>query len=227
MTTQLSFDLPVRPALGRDDFFISPSNQIAVSRIDSWPHWSNRKMLITGPQGAGKTHLTHVWAKQSGATIIDAKQLQEDTVAALSLGPVAVEDVHLIAGIEAQQTALFHLHNMCLEAGQPILFTGRKDPQHWHLTLPDLDSRLRGTDLAQLSAPDDTLLRAVLIKLSSDRQLSPSPELIPYVVRRIDRSFDAAQTLVLEIDALSLAERRPLSRGLAARLLDPVQDDLI
>ncbi|MDG2404105.1 MAG: DnaA/Hda family protein [Paracoccaceae bacterium] len=227
MTTQLSFDLPVRPALGRDDFFISPSNQIAMSRIDSWQHWSNQKMVISGPQGAGKTHLAHVWAGQSGAKIIGAMQLHQDAVAPLSQGPVAVEDVHLIAGVEAQQTALFHLHNLCLEAGQSILFTGRKEPHHWNLTLPDLDSRLRGTDLVHLSAPDDTLLKAILIKLFSDRQLSPPPELITYVIRRIDRSFAAAQTLVLELDALSLAERRPLSRGLAARLLGSVQDDMI
>ena len=145
MNTQLSFDLPARAALGRDDFFISPSNQIAVSMIDKWTQWSSRKLLLSGPEGAGKTHLTHVWATQSGATIIDATDLCEDAVPNLSTGPVAVENIHIIAGCEAQQTALFYLHNLCLETGQSILFTGRGEPQHWLLTLPDLESRLRGT----------------------------------------------------------------------------------
>jgi len=227
MNTQLSFDLPARAALGRDDFFISPSNQIAVSMIDSWPHWSNQKLLLSGPEGAGKTHLTHVWATQSGATIIDAINLSIDAVPGLSRSPVAVENIHTIASLETQQTALFYLYNLCVETGQSILFTGRKVPQHWQLTLPDLESRLRGATVAQLSPPDDTLLRAVLIKLFSDRQLSPSPELITYVVRRIDRSFDAAQKLVLALDAISLAEKRPLSRRLAARLLEPAQENLL
>ena len=145
----------------------------------------------------------------------------------LSTGPVAVENIHIIAGCEAQQTALFYLHNLCLETDQSILFTGRGEPQHWLLTLPDLESRLRGTTLIQLHPPDDALLRAVLIKLFSDRQLSPSPELITYVVRRIDRSFDAAQKLVVALDALSLGEQRPLSRRLAARLLEPPQENLL
>lgn len=227
MNTQLSFDLPARAALGRDDFFISPSNQIAVSMIDKWTQWSSRKLLLSGPEGAGKTHLTHVWATQSGATIIDATDLCEDAVPNLSTGPVAVENIHIIAGCEAQQTALFYLHNLCLETDQSILFTGRGEPQHWLLTLPDLESRLRGTTLVQLHPPDDALLRAVLIKLFSDRQLSPSPELITYVVRRIDRSFDAAQKLVVALDALSLGEQRPLSRRLAARLLEPPQENLL
>lgn len=227
MNTQLSFDLPARAALGRDDFFISPSNQIAVSMIDKWTQWSSRKLLLSGPEGAGKTHLTHVWATQSGATIIDATDLREDAVPNLSTGPVAVENIHIIAGCEAQQNALFYLHNLCLETDQSILFTGRGEPQHWLLTLPDLESRLRGTTLVQLHPPDDALLRAVLIKLFSDRQLSPSPELITYVVRRIDRSFDAAQKLVVALDALSLGEQRPLSRRLAARLLEPPQENLL
>ena len=200
MNTQLSFDLPARAALGRDDFFISPSNQIAVSMIDKWTQWSSRKLLLSGPEGA---------------------------VPNLSTGPVAVENIHIIAGCEAQQTALFYLHNLCLETDQPILFTGRGEPQHWLLTLPDLESRLRGATLVQLHPPDDALLRAVLIKLFSDRQLSPSPELITYVVRRIDRSFDAAQKLVVALDALSLGEQRPLSRRLAARLLEPPQENLL
>ena len=169
MNTQLSFDLPARAALGRDDFFISPSNQIAVSMIDKWTQWSSRKLLLSGPEGAGKTHLTHVWATQSDATIIDATDLREDAVPNLSTGPVAVENIHIIAGCEAQQTALFYLHNLCLETDQSILFTGRGEPQHWLLTLPDLESRLRGTTLIQLHPPDDALLRACLL------YTSPSP----------------------------------------------------
>ena len=31
MEEQLSFDLPVRTALGREDFFLSPANALAVT----------------------------------------------------------------------------------------------------------------------------------------------------------------------------------------------------
>ena len=111
MTTQLSFDLPARAALGRDDFFISPSNHIAVSMIDNWPKWSNKKLLLTGPEGSGKTHLAHVWAAQSGATIVAAKDLREDAVLALSRGPIAVENIQMIHQISiiARPPILPHL----------------------------------------------------------------------------------------------------------------------
>ena len=75
MAEQLVFDLPVRPAMGRDDFFVSASNEAALARVDAWREWSFGKLVLAGPEGAGKTHLVHVWAGQSGARIILASDL--------------------------------------------------------------------------------------------------------------------------------------------------------
>ena len=36
---QLPLDLGHRPALGREDFLVAPSNQGAVAWIDRWPDW--------------------------------------------------------------------------------------------------------------------------------------------------------------------------------------------
>ena len=54
----------------------------------------------------------------------------------------------------------------------------------------------------------------------ADRQLSPSPDTIPYLVRRIERSFEAARDIVEALDAQALADARPITRSLAARVLD-------
>ena len=67
MAEQLSFDLPVRAALGREDFFVSPANAEAVAMVEGWQGWPSRKLVLTGPAGAGKTHLAHVWAGLAGA----------------------------------------------------------------------------------------------------------------------------------------------------------------
>ena len=67
MTRQLKFDLTARPALGREDFYVSPANAVALSMIDAWRDWPNRKLVLKGAHGSGKTHLAHVWAEMSGA----------------------------------------------------------------------------------------------------------------------------------------------------------------
>ncbi len=220
MAEQLGLDLPSRTALGRDAYFVSPSNAVALAMIDGWQDWAGGKLVLSGAQGSGKTHLTHVWADMSGATIIAAQDLTEADVPALSQHHVAIEDVPDIGGDTAAETALFHLHNMALAEGQRLLFSGTGPVTGWGLTLPDLKSRLQGTTAAVLEAPDDALLSALLVKLLADRQLTPKPDLIPYLLTRMDRSCAAAIDLVDRLDAASLALKRPITRHLAAGVLD-------
>ena len=220
MAQQLGFELPGRPALGRDAFFVAPSNAMALAMIDRWPDWAGRKLALTGPEGSGKTHLTHVWAERAQAHIVSASDLTDTDVPALATRAVAVEDVPAIVRNDAAQTALFHLHNLVLAEGHTLLLTGAPPVQHWGLTLPDLVSRMQGTTSVALNPPDDALLSALLVKLLADRQLSPKPDLIPYLLSRMDRSYAAAIALVRRLDATSLAQKRPLTRQLAAQVLD-------
>ncbi|TMM50904.1 chromosomal replication initiator DnaA [Sulfitobacter sabulilitoris] len=220
MTRQLSFDLPARPALGRDDFMVAPSNAIAVAMIENWQGWAGGKLALTGPPGAGKTHLAHVWAAAADARIVPARDLAGADIPSLAQTCVAVEDVPAIKGDIAAQTALFHLHNLVLSEGRSLLLTGSGAVPHWPLDLPDLVSRIAAAPTAALDPPDDALLCAVLAKLFADRQLTPKPDVIPYLARRMVRSFAAAGDLVAALDSASLARQRPVTRALAAQVLD-------
>ncbi|MBV1897512.1 MAG: chromosomal replication initiator DnaA [Rhodobacteraceae bacterium] len=225
MPQQLSFDLPAKVALGRDDYFVSPANALAVAMIDAPQNWPNGKLVVSGPEGAGKTHLVHVWAAQTGARIIKARDLCETDVPELAQGPVAVEDVPEIATDTDAQTALFHLHNLVLAEGHYLLLTGRSLPNLWTLPLPDLQSRIDATQHVALDHPDDSLLAAVLAKLFDDRQIIPRPDVIPFLVRHMDRSLSAAASMVARLDRVALQERQSLSRKLAARLIDETDED--
>lgn len=220
MAEQLNFDLPVRAALGRDDFMVSPGNALAVAMIESWTTWPEGKLVLTGPAGAGKTHLAHVWASLSDAQIVSAADLQDHDVNMLAEHCVAVEDVPQIADQPEAMTALFHLHNLMKARKQSLMLTGIGAPMAWGLGLPDLQSRMTGTATCDLGLPDDTLLSAVMGKLFADRQLMPRSDVIPYLATHMERSMDAARQIVAEMDAAALTLQKPLTRGLAARTLD-------
>mgnify|MGYP003662885808 CR=1 FL=1 len=220
MAQQLGLNLPSRTALGRDAFFVAPSNAMAMAMIDHWQGWAGGKLALTGPQGSGKTHLTHVWADMADAQIIAATDLARADIPSLAHANIAVEDVPQIADDANSQTALFHLHNLVLAEGHALLLTGTGAVTHWGLTLPDLVSRMQGATSVAMEAPDDALLSLLLVKLLADRQLTPKPDLIPYLLTRMDRSFAAAIALVDRLDAASLALQRPLTRVLAAQVLD-------
>jgi len=225
MSRQLNFDLPARPALGRDDFFVAEPNAVALAMVESWPDWPNSKLLITGPTGSGKTHLAHVWATRSRARLVPAYLLPQEDIPVLATGPVVIEDVQEIAGQDAAERALFHLHNHLLAEGQSLLLTATGAPQHWGLKLPDLASRMQGTASVSIDLPDDQLLSVVLAKLFADRQIVPHGDVIPFLLRRMGRSFADAQKTVAAIDALALTEKRDVTRRLAARACDQLEQD--
>jgi len=219
MAEQLSFDLPVRTALGRADFYVAQSNRVALSLVENSALWPSGKLILSGAQGAGKTHLAHVWATQSGAQIVSASALDLEEVPRLASGPLVIEDVPAIAQNTPMQEALFHVHNLCLAGGHPLLMTGRGAPKSWAMALPDLQSRIDGTQAALIDPPDDELLSVILAKLFADRQITPKPSVIPYMIKRMDRSFAAAQSAVARLDTASLGAGRGLTRDFVAQLL--------
>lgn len=220
MIGQLAFDLPLQQAFRRADFFASPASAAGLAAVDGWRDWPGGKMLLVGPSGSGKTHLAHIWAEGAGAQLIAAADLaQADLPALAATGAVCVEDAEGLAGQPLAETALFHLHNMLLPAGR-LLITAASPPRDWGLGLPDLHSRMQAAALTRLQAPDDALLSAVLIKLFADRQITVPPNLIAYLVSRMERSIAAARDMVAALDARALAAGRPVTRALAAEMLD-------
>lgn len=215
---QLVFDLPTRPSLGRAEFYVSPSNEMALAQVERWPDWTGGRLAVAGPQGAGKTHLVHVWAARADGMIVGAEALGGLDLGALAPeAAVGVEDAD--RGLDAGgEEALFHLCNLLAPAGS-LVITGREAPARWPLRLPDLRSRLEATEVARLEPPDDALLAAVLVKLFADRQLPVGPGVIQYLVSRMDRSFAAAEALVAALDRAGLAGRRPVTARLAAEVL--------
>ena len=98
--------------------------------------------------------------------------------------------------------------------------TGARSRPRNGLGLADLASRVAAAPVAVLAPPDDALLAALLVKLFADRQLRVAPELITWLVQRIERSFAGAEAAVQALDAQALARKRPITRALAAEVLD-------
>ena len=220
---QLVLDLPHLPALGAEDFLVSGSNQAATEMINCWPRWPQSVVVVVAPTHAGKTHLANVWRLKSGAVRLEASALSESDVAGLSPGSaILVEDLH--AGV-ADERAFFHLLNLARENKLSILVTSRVPPGELSITLPDLRSRLRALPLVAIAPPDPALLKAVLVKHFSDRQLIVEPHTIGYIALRMERSMEAAATLVAEIDRVALASQRKVTRALAAEVLRAGEDE--
>ena len=214
---QLVLELPHRQAQEAEDFLVSRSNAAAVDLVDAWPDWPLPAALVVGPAGAGKSHLANVWRLRSGAAVVAAASLDEAAVAAFEARcALVVEDID--RGIGSEQV-LFHLLNLAREKAGFLFITSRAAPGETAIGLPDLRSRLRAIPPVLIAPPDESLLRAVLVKLFADRQLVVEPHVVSYLALHMERSMDAATRLVAVSDRLSLAMQRKVTRAVAAAAL--------
>jgi chromosomal replication initiation ATPase DnaA len=214
---QLALALPHTESFAREDFLAGPSNQAALALVEQWPDWPARTLVLVGPQGSGKSHLAAIWAARAGARFLAARALALAALpGALATGALVIED---LAEAALEERPLFHLLNLAREQAAHVLITAQTAPAGWTVRLPDLASRLRALPVVNLAAPDDTLLRAVLIKLFADRQLQVDENVVAYLANRVERSLAGARAAVDLIDAAALRLQRPVTRALAAELL--------
>lgn len=219
---QLVLDLTTPPAHSRADFLPAPANADALTVLDAPQDWPQGRMLLVGPEGSGKTHMAAFWAAENGARRVSSSGLRPEAADHLVAegGALVVEDADRAGRAAGAEQALFHLWNLCLPRNCLLLLTARTAPRDWGLVLPDLRSRMESMPQVRLHAPDESLLAAVLVKLFADRQQAVSAGLIDWLVLRMDRDLGLARRLVAAIDRAALADKRPISRRIAAGLLD-------
>lgn len=214
---QLPLELPLAPRFGRADFLSAPSNAAALAMIERWPDWHDRILTLIGPPGSGKSHLLTIFADRARALVAEPARLP--SLASLAAAAPTAIALDGLEGVR-DETALFHLLNFAVEHRVFVLMSARRPLTAADVRLPDLLSRLRRAPMVEIGAPDDDLMRAVLEKLFRDRQLIVEAPALAYTALRLERSLDAARAFVAALDREALARARPVTRALAAEVLE-------
>lgn len=211
---QIPIPFEHRPALERDDYLVTPANAEAVAWIDRWPDWPGPLLAVWGPEGCGKSHLAQVFLARTGGRLLSIP----DAGVVTTGGAYVLEDLDRAPSLDEE--ALFHLFNALKSAEGRILVTARTAPARWPIGLADLASRLKGSPAVEITAPDDALLAALLVKHFADRQLRVDAEVVTYMVPRMDRTFQATADLVAAVDAEALARKRAVTVPLVRKVLE-------
>ena len=234
MSTQLTFGFGGhRPALGREDFLVAPCNAHAVALIDRWPDWPRSILVLTGPEGAGKTHLTEVWRARSAASVLGPDALADVARAETLAANILIDGLDADAPLgpphpdrRAWEMALCRfLDAAARRSGGTLLLTARRPPATWAVELPDLRTRLAAVPVTSLGPPDDELMRRLADKLFADRQLQVPEPAAEEMLALIERSSQALMTAVDALDRASLeARQRVLTRAFVRSVLAPRPD---
>jgi chromosomal replication initiation ATPase DnaA len=220
ISEQLPFDFNHRPSVSGDDFLVSISNKDAVAWIDQWSIWPSPFLVIYGLPGSGKTHLCNVFMEETGARLLSASMLSTAGLPSLlSTSENFILDDNNINLNEDFEESLFHIYNDLSSRRGRMLITSVAPPSDWSIKLVDLASRLKASPAVSIGMPDDDLIKAVLVKLFSDRQLRVEIGVIDYVLNRIERSLGAARHFVEIADKRALIEKKSITLTLVRQVL--------
>ena len=219
MSQQLTFSLSYKEALEKEDFFFSRCNLNAATVLGNWDNWTFGMMVLVGPKYSGKTHLCSVWAKETNALRINVNEANNKLDQCLRMDFVCIEDIDTMIDLEEKrkkeiEEALFHLINHFVQRGKKALFSAKKMPHHWQLSLKDLESRMLSFNKVSIKEPDDKLILALLLKLFNDRQVKVGHDELKHIALRIDRSFSGMNEFVQLLDKKSLTLQRKINYSL-------------
>lgn len=219
MSNQFPLNLEHASSFASEDFLTLPCNEEAVTLLQNWPSWPAHAVALIGPKGSGKSHLGHAWCEKADAITL----MPKTDITTLKDGcNLFIDDAD--SGLFPEDM-LFHVYNWCKETSGSLLFTGQSAPNRWSITLPDLKSRLATLHVTSIGAPDEEALTMILAKLFSDRQLIIDDTILAYLISRMERSFEMANKIVRELDILSLAKKRRLTRVLAKEVLEKLDTE--
>jgi len=222
---QYPLRLPPLRRLERRDFLVGAANRAALAFVEAWPNWPGPVLILRGPRGSGKSHLAHIWSGRARALELGGDALKGGSAREV-LGGVKhllIEHCDLILSRHPELEETFYaLFGAVAERGGSMLLTARRAPAAWDVRLADLRSRLLEANQVAIGIPDDALLTCVFLKLMSDRQLESNPQVVRYILPRIERSLESLQLLADRLDAGAMAasrRRRRVTIPLAKRAL--------
>tara|TARA_B100000586_G_scaffold269040_1_gene246893 strand:+ start:1114 stop:1776 length:663 start_codon:yes stop_codon:yes gene_type:complete len=216
MSEQLIFTFPFKKSYSSQDFYVSKNNFNAFKLIESWPKWSSRFVNIFGPKGCGKTHLANVLMSKIQSVLTSAKKVDEKI-----LSRYKTKECLIIDDFEnnIDEKLLYSVINMAFQDNKYLIISSPISLKKFKIKLKDLNSRFTSFIDIGIDLPTDDLLRAILTKNFSDKQIQVSKKNIDYILKNIDRSYEKVNSFVNSIDNLSLIKAKPINLQLIKNAL--------
>jgi DnaA regulatory inactivator Hda len=203
--SQITLHFKIEADYSVENFILSSCNQLGYKLITGFPSgWNSHITYLHGARGSGKTHLASIWQNIAGAEFFNLKTQNN-----FEPENYIVEDIEDLN--QAAEEKLFHLLNNAKNSNKYILITSEKPVLGLGIKLPDLRSRLSSANIAYLKEPDDELLKAMLLKNFSDRQILVSNDVLDFLLNRTERSFEAITSIINLIDFKSFEQKRKIT----------------
>ena len=215
--SQLTFKFPFKTNYFEEDFYVSTNNFSAYKLIENWPKWPSRFVNIFGPSGCGKTHLANIFKKKINSYLVKASELND-----LSLSLIKSKDCLIIDDYKSniEEKLFYSILNQSHQSNQYVIINSLQSIKVSIVELKDLKSRFDSFIDIGINLPTDDLIRVVLTKTFSDKQVKIGTRLLEYILKNINRSYQDIFDLIDKVDSLSLSTGKSININLIKKVLN-------
>ena len=214
---QLTFKFPFKTHYFKKDFYVSSNNFDAYRLIESWPKWTGRHVNIYGPSGCGKTHLANIFKKKINSFFIKAADLSDNSLPFIKLKDCLIIDTY---ENNIEDKLFYSLLNQCHQSNQYVIVNSLKPIKTFDIKLNDLKSRFDSFIDIGIDLPTDDLIRVILSKNFSDKQVNIDAKLLEYILKNVQRSYEDIFDLIDKLDNLSLSTGKSININLIKKALN-------
>ena len=214
---QLTFKFPFKTNYFEEDFYVSSNNFEAYKLIETWPKWSSRFINIFGFPGCGKTHLANIIKKKINSFFIKAVDLNNNSLSLMKVKECIIVDEYQN---NVEEKLFYSILNQCYLSNQYIVINSLKPIQSFKVKLNDLKSRFDSFVNIGIDLPTDELIKVIISKNFSDKQVRIDSKLLEYILKNIDRSYKGIFDLIDKLDNLSLSSGKSININLIKKALN-------
>ena len=216
--SQLVFKFPFSKRYYEQDFFVSSNNFPAYKLIETWPAWPGKWLNIYGESGSGKTHLSKILEKKiDKMKLIDAENINDEIIQDLNNVECLIIDSF---NNNIDENLLYSILNQSRQLEKYILINSTQSINRIKFKLEDLKSRINSFLYMGIELPTDDLLKVIISKTLSDKQISINPKVSDFIINNIERSYEKMFKFLKDIDEVSLSTGKSININLIKKVLD-------
>ena len=215
---QLIFKFPFSKKYFHQDFFVSSNNFSAYKLVESWPTWPGKWLNIFGSSGSGKTHLAKILEKKiDKIKLVNAKDINDEIVKGLNNLDCLIIDNYKN---DVDEKLLYSILNQSKQLDNYVLINSISSIGNINFKLNDLKSRINSFLYIGIELPTDDLLKVIISKTLSDRQISINPKITDFIINNVERSYEKMFKFLKEVDELSLSTGKSININLIKKVLN-------
>ncbi len=214
---QLIFKFPFAKKYYEQDFYVSSNNFSAFKLIESWPNWPGKWLNIFGITGSGKTHLAKILEKKiKKIKLVDAKNINDRTIQELNYLDCLIIDSFKN---NVDEKLFYSILNQSKQLENYILINSHQSLNKMKFKLIDLNSRIRSFIFFGIELPTDDLLKVIISKTLSEKQINVSPKISDFIIKNVERSYEKMFKFLKDVDEFSLSTGKSININLIKKIL--------